>query len=365
MRKTFLYTLFGLAMTAAATAGEIYYPAGELLPKMSLPKSKRHPAGGLHPHHVSRGSSSGFIPVSPASKGIPVVNEGKDHDGKRRLLRRDEVVVPDSLQNPASKRGTLSCGDSNYGVCANKQMCCPIDGLCCPSGDCCDKGYRCCTTGECCPETHNCVTVDGINGCCPIGQTCTSTGTTCADAGYVRCANENFCCQPGQTCTRNAFGKASCKAGSTGQTTTTTTTQQPAPTTTTTTLAATTTTPANVQTTTTTTTPQPTTTTTTPEQTTTSTTTTTTDQQIPTTASVSVASVSNVGAAAGGPPTTMYNPTAITTLPNVASVSTPVVSNVDVPVGNASGAMAVTAGIGYSVLVTAVSFALGHVLVMA
>lgn len=58
----------------------------------------------------------------------------------------------------------------------------------------------------------------------------------------------------------------------------------------------------------------------------------------------------------------MYNPTAITTLPNVASASTPAVSNVDIPVGNASGAMAVTAGIGYSVLVTAVSFALGHVL---
>ncbi|KAG8978994.1 hypothetical protein FRC05_009204 [Tulasnella sp. 425] len=312
MRKTFLYTLFGLAMTAAATAGEIYYPAGELLPKMSLPKSKRHPAGGLHPHHVSRGSSSGFIPVSPASKGIPVVNEGKDHDGKRRLLRRDEVVVPDSLQNPASKRGTLSCGDSNYGM---------------------DSAAR----------RETAATRD--TGVAPLASAARK--------------------QPGQTCTRNAFGKASCKAGSTGQTTTTTTTQQPAPTTTTTTLAATTTTPANVQTTTTTTTPQPTTTTTTPEQTTTSTTTTTTDQQIPTTASVSVASVSNVGAAAGGPPTTMYNPTAITTLPNVASVSTPVVSNVDVPVGNASGAMAVTAGIGYSVLVTAVSFALGHVLVMA
>lgn len=127
MRKTFLYTLFGLAMTAAATVGEVYYPAGELLPKMSLPKSKRHggasPAGGLHPHHVSRGSSGAFIPVSPAVKGIPVVGEGKD--GKRRLLRKDEVVVPASLQNPASKRA-LSCGDSSYGVCPNQQMCCPV-----------------------------------------------------------------------------------------------------------------------------------------------------------------------------------------------------------------------------------------------
>lgn len=114
-------------MTAAATAGEVYYPAGELLPKMSLPKSKRHgasPAGGLHPHHVSRGSSSGFIPVTSVP-GIPVVGEGKDRDGKRRLLRKDEVVVPASLQNPASKRA-LSCGNSSYGVCPNQQMCCPI-----------------------------------------------------------------------------------------------------------------------------------------------------------------------------------------------------------------------------------------------
>ncbi|KAG8894065.1 hypothetical protein FRC00_009605 [Tulasnella sp. 408] len=67
----------------------------------------------------------------------------------------------------------------------------------------------------------------------------------------------------------------------------------------------------------------------------------------------------------GGPPTTMYNPTAITTLPNARSASSASASDVDIPITNQSGAMAITAGIGYSALVTAVSFALGHVLVMA
>ncbi|KAG9044196.1 hypothetical protein FS837_008634 [Tulasnella sp. UAMH 9824] len=77
-------------------------------------------------------------------------------------------------------------------------------------------------------------------------------------------------------------------------------------------------------------------------------------------------SVSNsVALLGGGPPTTMYNPTAITTLPNARSASTPAASDVDIPITNQSGAMAITAGIGYSALVTAVSFALGHVLVMA
>lgn len=123
MRKTFIYTLFGLAMTAVATAGEIY-PAGELLPKMSPNKSKRHdsPAGGLHAHRVSRGSGDGFIPVSPSTKGIPVVG---GHSGKRRFLRKDEVVVPESLQKTSAKRAP-SCGNANYGVCPNQQMCCPI-----------------------------------------------------------------------------------------------------------------------------------------------------------------------------------------------------------------------------------------------
>ncbi|KAG8982807.1 hypothetical protein FRB90_006542 [Tulasnella sp. 427] len=333
-------------MTAVSTAEVYTYPAGELLPKMSLTKSKRNPApaaGILHSHHVARGSSGAFIPVSPASKGIPVVGNG---DGKRRFLTKDEVVVPDTLQNPASKRA-LSCGNANYGADFAARRATVVTR---------DTGVAVLENAARIPTTASrwMGSRDAAQSVRLAAQRAPSA--LMLDTSIVP-TRTSVAVLPGDTCSRDANGKASCQ-GSSSNSLTITTTQaaQQATTTTTTPAAATTTTTTPAAAATTTPTPKAATTTTTPAQQ--STTTSTAGQEIPTTASVAVESLN------GGVPTTMYNPTAITTLPNAASASSASAS-ADIPVGSPSGAMAVTAGVGYSILVTAVSFALGHVLVMA
>ncbi|KAG8915197.1 hypothetical protein FRC01_003752, partial [Tulasnella sp. 417] len=95
----------------------------ELLPKL-IPKIKKRQASVIEGLQ-SREIGGGFIAVMPKDGSIPA--EGDDGlDGRRRrFLRKDEVPVPESLQEPSSKRA-LSCSNSGDGLCPGRQDCCPI-----------------------------------------------------------------------------------------------------------------------------------------------------------------------------------------------------------------------------------------------
>ncbi|KAG8955566.1 hypothetical protein FRC04_007557 [Tulasnella sp. 424] len=315
MRSTFLYTLLGFAVASIAVPSGIE-PAGELQPKL-LPKAEKRQVTAID-GLKSREIGGGFIAVLPKDSSDPV--EGDDGSAKRRgrYLRKDEIVVPDSLQEPSSKRA-LYCKNSGYGLCPSRTYCCPLGGLCCSGGGCCKKGQRCCTFDGCCPSTYNCVIVNGKEGCCPIGKTCTTSGNGCVDAGYVPCNNYNFCCKPGYTCYRDSLGTNLCRAPGSNNNNDPTTTKR--------TTTTTTTTPYVYQPT----------TFKIPDYTTTTTT----------------------------PPAFAFPTTTPGNLPaNTTSSASRSASSVDIPLtANANGAS--SSGVGYSILMTAVLFALCNVLVVA
>ncbi|KIO26002.1 hypothetical protein M407DRAFT_24665 [Tulasnella calospora MUT 4182] len=325
MRSTFIYILFGLAATSIAVPSGVE-PAGELLPKLLLKAEKRQVSviRGLQ----SREVGGGFIAVLPKDSSFPAKGHGGSSKRRRRLLRQEEVVVPDSLRDPGSKR-FIYCEDSGYGLCPNYTSCCPL-------------GWMCCSNGKCCPSSSNCVIVNGQAGCCPIGEVCTTNSSGCVDAGYVECADYNFCCKPGYTCYRDSAGRNLCAAPSSNNDdtdpTTTTTTPVETPTTTTTPVETPTTTTAPVET--------------------------------PTTIKIlENTTTTDIEAAQA----TRSDPVAVpTTTPTIAAAAANTTSSAsrtsltpDIPLVVGNGAVAVTSGVGYSVLMIAVLFALGHVLVVA
>ncbi|KDN38997.1 hypothetical protein RSAG8_09154, partial [Rhizoctonia solani AG-8 WAC10335] len=85
---------------------------------------------------------------------------------------------------------------AGYGMCSDRQSCCPLDGRCCPIEGCCGSGYYC---------------VAG--GCCPLGEICTGGVRGCSVSGTYPCKNENFCCPSGATCYRDSSGTARCGSG--------------------------------------------------------------------------------------------------------------------------------------------------------
>ncbi|KAG8915195.1 hypothetical protein FRC01_003750 [Tulasnella sp. 417] len=132
-------------------------PAGEALNQL-LPKTHRQSVavgGGFKAREIG----GDLIRALPKGSSLPA--EGDDASGKKqgRLLRRGEVVVPDSLQASGSKRA-LYCGSSGYNLCPNRDTCYP------PGGECCSSG------GFCYPGEY-CDVVDGFEGCCEDGLICT------------------------------------------------------------------------------------------------------------------------------------------------------------------------------------------------
>lgn len=121
MRSTFFYILFGLAATSMGVPSGVQL-AGQLLPKL-LPKTEKRQVsavGGIR----SREIGGGFIAVLPQGNSILADGDGGSTT-KRRFLRKDEVVVPDSLRGPSAKRAP-SCADSRYGLCPSTGHCCPV-----------------------------------------------------------------------------------------------------------------------------------------------------------------------------------------------------------------------------------------------
>ncbi|KAG8923046.1 hypothetical protein FRC01_013285 [Tulasnella sp. 417] len=108
MRSSFLYTLLGLAATSVAIPSGVE-PGVELLPKL-IPKTEKRQVSVIEGLQ-SREIGGGFIAVLPKDSSIPA--EGDDGlDGRRhRFLRKDEIPVPESLQEPSSKRA-LYCRNS-------------------------------------------------------------------------------------------------------------------------------------------------------------------------------------------------------------------------------------------------------------
>lgn len=111
-----LLSILGLAATSLAIpdviepAGEAYHP---LIPKTG----KRSVA-------IVKGIHAREFAAIPA--GGSLAEESEDGPTKRRSrLRKAEVIVPDTLQDPASKRAVY-CSNSGYGLCSNKKYCCPI-----------------------------------------------------------------------------------------------------------------------------------------------------------------------------------------------------------------------------------------------
>ncbi|KAG8985964.1 hypothetical protein FRB90_004333 [Tulasnella sp. 427] len=119
MRLTFFCTLVGLVATSTALSSGIE-PAVELLPRLTPQNAKRGASvvDGLQ----SREISGGFISVLPKHQSIPAEGASKR---RRRILAKDEIVVPESLREASSKRG-LYCKNSGYGLCPNMEYCCPL-----------------------------------------------------------------------------------------------------------------------------------------------------------------------------------------------------------------------------------------------
>ncbi|KAG9044199.1 hypothetical protein FS837_008637 [Tulasnella sp. UAMH 9824] len=95
MRSTFLYILFGLAVTSMAAPSAIDEPGVELLPKL-IPKIEKRQVSVIEGLQ-SREIGGGFISVLPQGDSTLANGDGSSSSG-RRYLRKDEVVVPESLQ---------------------------------------------------------------------------------------------------------------------------------------------------------------------------------------------------------------------------------------------------------------------------
>ncbi|KAG9044200.1 hypothetical protein FS837_008638 [Tulasnella sp. UAMH 9824] len=88
-------------------------PGVELLPKLR-PKTKRRQVAVIE-GIWSRDIGGGFVAVLPEDNAIPAESDGGSNS-RRRFLRKDEIVVPQSLQEPSSKRAVYHCTYSGYGL---------------------------------------------------------------------------------------------------------------------------------------------------------------------------------------------------------------------------------------------------------
>ncbi|KIO26003.1 hypothetical protein M407DRAFT_24667 [Tulasnella calospora MUT 4182] len=133
MQLTLFFTLLGLAATSIAVpsgfeaAGDVLHP---LLPKAD--KRSVTAVDGLQ----SREIGGGFIAVIPKDSSFPAEGDDGSSKRRRRFLRQEEVVVPDSLQDPESKRAVY-CKNSGYGLCPSLRYCCPLVGNYCISHQAC------------------------------------------------------------------------------------------------------------------------------------------------------------------------------------------------------------------------------------
>ncbi|KAG9044197.1 hypothetical protein FS837_008635 [Tulasnella sp. UAMH 9824] len=300
--------IFALGLTTTSLAiPDVFEPAGEVYHPL-IPKT------GKRSVTIVKGLQAREFAAIPA--GGSLAEESDDAPTKRRSrLRKAEVIVPDSLQDPASKRAVY-CSNSSYGLCSNKKYCCPLGGSCCSTGGCCSSGYYC-------------DSVDGEDGCCPNGKVCTGTSNACVDDDYVKCSNYDYCCKPGYTCYRDSAGAILCRAGSSSDDETTT------------------------------------------KRTTTTTRTTTTMIQVtentftdlPTSFNLEWTTTTTTTTPPLAFATTTPTPAAAASTPSSSSTTS---STVNVPLtAQGNGAMAVTSGWGQGVLMSVVALALGHVLIIA
>ncbi|KAG9044201.1 hypothetical protein FS837_008639 [Tulasnella sp. UAMH 9824] len=86
-------------------------PGVDLLPKL-IPKVEKRQVSVIEGVQ-SREIGGGFIAALPQSNSIPAKG-GDGSNNRRRFLRKDEVIVPKSLQEPSSKRAPYYCEDSSY-----------------------------------------------------------------------------------------------------------------------------------------------------------------------------------------------------------------------------------------------------------
>ncbi|KAG8936054.1 hypothetical protein FRC00_009857, partial [Tulasnella sp. 408] len=114
MRFTLFY-IVGLAATSMAVPDE-FRPAGEALHPL-IPKT------GKRSISIVKGIQLREVAAIPAGGSLP--EESDDGPTKRPRSLRKAQVVPDSLQDPASKRVPY-CSDSGYGICPDGDYCCPI-----------------------------------------------------------------------------------------------------------------------------------------------------------------------------------------------------------------------------------------------
>lgn len=129
MRFTLLHILFGVAATTMAVPSGVE-PGVDLLPKL-IPKIEKRQVSVIEGLQ-SREIGGGFIAVLPQSNSIPA--DGDDGSTRRgRFLRKDEVIVPKSLQEPSAKRAVYYCRNSGYGICSGTNHCCPLGESCYPT----------------------------------------------------------------------------------------------------------------------------------------------------------------------------------------------------------------------------------------
>lgn len=117
-----LFFVLAFAATSFAMPSGVEL-AGEMTHKLT-PKIVKRGAStvdGLK----SREISGGFIAVLPKESGEPAEGAGESTKKRRRLLRKDEIAVPDTLQDHNSKR-YIYCKNSGYGLCPNLEYCCPL-----------------------------------------------------------------------------------------------------------------------------------------------------------------------------------------------------------------------------------------------
>lgn len=130
MRLTFLHILFGLAATSMVVPSGAE-PAVDSSPKL-IPRTEK-PQVSVIDGLQSREIGGGFSPVLPPGNPIPA--DGDDSSKSRRaFIRKDEIVVPESLQEPSSKRALLC--NAGWEACSGKKYCCPIGESCSPVYPC-------------------------------------------------------------------------------------------------------------------------------------------------------------------------------------------------------------------------------------
>lgn len=110
----------------------LFYMLGLAAMAMAIPDDFRPAGGALHPLvprtgkrsvSIVKGIQLRDIAAIPAGGSLP--EESDDGPTKRPRFLRKAQVVPNSLQDPASKRAPY-CTDPSYGICPDGDYCCPI-----------------------------------------------------------------------------------------------------------------------------------------------------------------------------------------------------------------------------------------------